>query len=74
MIIMETKKILKGRNKHRSTFAMMFYINKTKIKKDGLCQLLCRVTIDTDAAQIGTKIAVDPSVLGWQIRPCYRQK
>lgn len=59
---METKKTLKGRNKHRSTFAMMFYINRTKIKKDGLCQLLCRVTIDTGAAQIGTKIAVDPSV------------
>lgn len=59
---MEKKKILKGRNKHRSTFSMMFYINRTKTKKDGMCQLLCRVTIDTSIAQIGTKIAVDPSV------------
>ena len=58
---METKKIVKGRNKHRSTFAVMFYINRTKTKKDGMCQLLCRVTIDTSVAQIGTKIAVDPS-------------
>ena len=40
----------------------MFYINRTKTKKDGTCQLLCRVTIDTSVAQIGTKIAVDPSV------------
>ena len=59
---METKEILKGRSKHRSTFAVMFYINRTKTKKDGTCQLLCRVTIDTSVAQIGTKIAVDPSV------------
>jgi len=59
---METKKILKGRSKHRSTFAVMFYINRTKTKKDGMCQLLCRVTIDTSVAQIGTKIMVDPSV------------
>jgi site-specific recombinase XerD len=59
---METKKILKGRNKHRSTFAVMFYINRTKTKKDGMCQLLCRVTIDTSVAQIGTKIMVDPSL------------
>jgi site-specific recombinase XerD len=40
----------------------MFYINRTKTKKDGMCQLLCRVTIDTSVAQIGTKIMVDPSV------------
>ncbi|HAZ03027.1 MAG TPA: recombinase [Prolixibacteraceae bacterium] len=59
---METKEILKGRSKHRSTFAVMFYINRTKTKKDGMCQLLCRVTIDTSVAQIGTKIMVDPSV------------
>ena len=59
---MEPKEILKGRNKHRSTFAVMFYINRTKMKKDGMCQLLCRVTIDTSVAQIGTKIMVDPSV------------
>lgn len=52
----------KGRNKHRSTFALMFYINKTKMKKDGTCQLLCRLTIDTSVAQIGTKVVVDTSV------------
>ena len=55
-------KPLQGRHKHRSTFAVMFYINKTKMKKDGMCQLLCRVTIDTGIAQIGTKVMVDPSV------------
>ena len=26
--------------KRRSTFAILFYINRTKIRKDGMCQLL----------------------------------
>ena len=46
----------------RSTFAVLFYINRTKVRKDGLCQLLCKVSIDAEAAQIGTKVAVDPAI------------
>lgn len=46
----------------RSTFAILFYINRTKVRKDGLCQLLCKVSIDAEAAQIGTKVAVDPAI------------
>lgn len=38
--------------KRRSTFAVLFYINRTKVCKDGLCQLLCKVSIDAEAAQI----------------------
>ncbi len=49
-------------SKRRSTFAVLFYINRTKVRKDGLCQLLCKVSIDTEAAQIGTKVAVDPAI------------
>ena len=52
----------KNNMKRRSTFAVLFYINRTKIRKDGLCQLLCKVSIDTEAAQIGTKVAVDPAI------------
>lgn len=48
--------------KRRSTFAVLFYINRTKVRKDGLCQLLCKVSIDVEAAQIGTKVAVDPAI------------
>lgn len=55
---METNKDIK----RRSTFAVLFYINRTKIRKDGLCQLLCKVSIDAEAAQIGTKVAVDPAI------------
>lgn len=46
----------------RSTFAVLFYINRTKVRKDGLCQLLCKVSIDAEAAQIGTKVVVDPAI------------
>ena len=52
----------KNNMKRRSTFAVLFYINRTKIRKDGLCQLLCKVSIDAEAAQIGTKVAVDPAI------------
>lgn len=46
----------------RSTFAVLFYINRTKVRKDGLCQLLCKVSIDAEAAQIGTKVSVEPTI------------
>jgi len=49
-------------NKRRSTFAILFYINRTKVRKDGMCQLLCKVSIDAEAEQIGTKVAVDPAL------------
>lgn len=52
----------KNNIKRRSTFAVLFYINRTKVRKDGLCQLLCKVSIDAEAAQIGTKVAVDPAI------------
>ena len=48
--------------KHRSTFAILFYINRTKIRKDGTCQLLCKVSIDAEWEQIGTKASVNPSI------------
>lgn len=45
--------------RHRSTFSILFYINRTKMRKDGTCQLLCKVSIDAVAAQIGIKVAVN---------------
>ncbi len=38
----------KGGEKRRSTFAILFYINRTKIRKDGMCQLLCKISIDAE--------------------------
>ena len=48
--------------KRRSTFAILFYINHTKIRKDGTCQLLCKVSIDAEWEQIGTKASVNPDI------------
>ena len=48
--------------KHRSTFAVLFYINRTKVRKDGTCQLLCKVSIDAEWEQIGTKVSVNPAI------------
>ena len=44
--------------KRRSTFAVLFYINRTKVRKDGTCQLLCKVSIDAESAHIGIKSAI----------------
>lgn len=48
--------------KRRSTFAVLFYINRTKVRKDGMCQLLCKVSIDAEWVQIGTKVSVNPNI------------
>lgn len=48
--------------KRRSTFAILFYINRTKIRKDGSCQLLGKVSIDAEWEQIGTKVSVNPDI------------
>lgn len=50
------------KEKRRSTFAILFYINRTKIRKDGMCQLLCNISIDAESEQVGTKVSVDPSL------------
>ena len=46
----------------RSTFSVLFYINKTKMKKNGMCQVLGRITVDTGIAQIGTKVEIPPDL------------
>ena len=48
--------------KRRSTFAILFYINRTKVRKDGTCQLLCKISIDAKWEQIGTKVSVNPAI------------
>ncbi|KAA6319527.1 hypothetical protein EZS27_030592 [termite gut metagenome] len=43
----------------RSTFAVLFYINKSKQKKSGLCPIMGRITIDTGVAQFSAKADVN---------------
>ena len=60
---MKTDKNTDNQNtKRRSTFAILFYINRTKVRKDGMCQLLCKVSIDAEWEQIGTKVSVNPTI------------
>ncbi len=56
------EKEIKSTKRLRCTFSVMFYINKTKIKKSGMCQVLGRITIDTGIAQIGTKVEIHPDI------------
>ncbi|KAA6312866.1 Tyrosine recombinase XerC [termite gut metagenome] len=44
----------------RSTFAVLFYINKAKRKKNGLCLLMGRITIDAGIAQFSAHTEVNP--------------
>ncbi|KAA6317284.1 hypothetical protein EZS27_032533 [termite gut metagenome] len=46
----------------RSTFAVLFYINKSKQKKNGLCPIMGRITIDTGVAQFSAKADVNPLI------------
>lgn len=50
--------------KTRSTFAVLFYIDKSKAKKKskGLCIITGRITIDTQIARFSTKMNVAPEM------------
>ena len=45
----------------RSTFKILFYINRQKTKADGRTTILCRITIDGKSAAITTGEECKPS-------------
>ena len=45
-----------------STFAVLFYINWQKIKKNGMCPLMGRISINAEIAQFSAGIDIDPSL------------
>ena len=45
-----------------NTFAVLFYINRQKVKKNGLCSLMGRISINTEVAQFSTKMEVQPDL------------
>ncbi len=45
-----------------STFAILFYINRQKIKKNGMCPLMGRISINAEMAQFAVGIDVDPKL------------
>jgi site-specific recombinase XerD len=48
--------------KRRSTFTVLFYVNRDKVKQNGLCPVMSRITIDTKVAQFSTKTDVDSTL------------
>ena len=44
----------------RSTFSIIFYLNSSKIKKDGCCPVMGRITIDGTMAQFSMKSGIRP--------------
>ena len=50
----------------RSTFKILFYINKNKTKADGTTAILCRITIDGASVMIITGESVVPH--DWSVK------
>ena len=50
----------------RSTFRILFYTNKSKIKVDGTTAILCRITIDGASAVITTGKSTAPH--DWRVK------
>lgn len=44
----------------RSTFSILFYINRNKVKADGTTAILCRITVDGKQTVISTGISCNP--------------
>ncbi len=46
----------------RSTFKLLFYINRQKMKKNGRCPIMGRVTIDGKISQYSTGQEIEPDL------------
>ncbi len=57
--------------KKYSTFAVMFYINKAKAKKNGMCTIMGRISVSGEMTQFSTKIEINPT--DWDAK-AYRAK
>ncbi|GHT14754.1 tyrosine recombinase [Bacteroidia bacterium] len=56
---------MKDKKRH-STFAVYFYINKHKIKKNGRCTIMGRISINAGIARFSTKIDIQPDA--WDVK------
>ena len=49
----------------RSTFNVLFYVKKNQPKKNGLCPVMGRITIDGKIVQFSCKFDIDPKI--WDV-------
>ena len=47
----------------RSTFKLLFYINRQKVKKNGRCPVMGHVTLDGKVSQYSTGLEIEPDLL-----------
>ena len=52
----------------RSTFKLLFYINRNKVKSDGTTAVLCRISIDGKKSAVATGIYCRPE--DWDSKKC----
>ena len=55
-------KLMNNRKTTYSTFSVVFYINRQKVKKDGLCPLMGRISINKEVGQFSAKMDIDPAL------------
>ena len=48
----------------RSTFSVIFYVKKDKVKKDGTSPIMGRITVDGTQAQFSCKLSIEPNLWG----------
>ena len=48
----------------RSTFSVIFYLKKDKVKKDGTSPIMGRITVDGTQAQFSCKVSIEPNHWG----------
>ncbi len=44
----------------KSTFRVLFYVKRDKLKQDGSLPVMCRITVDGQASRFNTKVNVNP--------------
>ena len=50
----------KGIQNSRSTFAVLFYLNTSKVKKSGKCPVMGRITVDGKSTAFSTGLELRP--------------
>ena len=55
----------------RSTFKLLFYINRNKVKSDGTTAVLCRISIDGKKSAVTTGVYCKPG--DWDSKKCGNQ-
>ena len=52
--------------KNRSTFSILFYLNRSKMKKSGKCPIVSRISVDGKSTTFSTGLEVLPEY--WDVK------